>query len=90
MDILSSTPGSGYGTASGTSMAGPHVVGLVALLWSADPALIGNVDATEQIIESTAQHVPSDACGAASGDQNNVYGFGIPNAVAAVQQALQK
>jgi hypothetical protein len=45
---------------------------------------------TEQIIENTAQHVPSNACGAASGDQNDVYGFGIPNAVEAIRQALQK
>lgn len=34
--ILSSIPGGGFGAAAGTSMAGPHVAGLVALLWSAE------------------------------------------------------
>jgi hypothetical protein len=35
-------------------MAGPHVAGLVALLWSADPDLIGDIDATEKLICQTA------------------------------------
>jgi len=35
-------------------MAGPHVAGLVALLWSADPTLVGDVDATEGLICQTA------------------------------------
>ncbi|HXQ38648.1 MAG TPA: S8 family serine peptidase, partial [Anaerolineales bacterium] len=34
VNILSSLPGGMYGSNSGTSMAGPHVAGAVALLWS--------------------------------------------------------
>ena len=56
--VRSSVPGGGYGYAGGTSMAGPHVAGLVALLWSADPALIGDIDATEALICQTAVPKP--------------------------------
>ena len=34
-------------------MAGPHVAGLVALLWAANPDLIGDIDRTERIIAET-------------------------------------
>ena len=56
--VRSSIPGSGYGYAGGTSMAGPHVAGLVALLWSANSTLIGDIGATEEIICQTAVPKP--------------------------------
>jgi len=85
--VRSSLPGGGYGYKQGTSMAVPHVAGLVALLWSAAPFMIGNVDVTENIIRETAYPVVDASCGVdADGHPNNVYGWGIVDALGAVQQ----
>ena len=58
--VRSSTPGGGYGYAGGTSMAGPHVAGTVALVWSAQPALIGDIGATEELLCQTALPKPME------------------------------
>ncbi len=87
--IQSSVPGGGYASLDGTSMAGPHVAGVVALMWSANPDLIGNIDLTKQIIEETAGYRSApDLCGADTGTENNVYGYGNIDAFKAVQAAL--
>ncbi|HEY9077377.1 MAG TPA: S8 family serine peptidase [Anaerolineaceae bacterium] len=88
--ILSAYPGGTYSVASGTSMAGPHVVGVVALMWSANPKLIGEIDLTREILNQTAQKGSTSAnqCGE-TGQQNNVYGYGIVDAYAAVKRALE-
>lgn len=52
--VLSAFPNSSYEVTDGTSMAGPHVAGVVALVWSANPALIGDIDRTEQILIDAA------------------------------------
>jgi subtilisin family serine protease len=83
---------SAYGSLSGTSMAGPHVAGLVALVISANPSLAGNVDRIEEIIEQSAvPKTTAQACGddtANTSVPNNVYGWGRIDALAAVTMAL--
>lgn len=86
--VRSSLPGGGYGSLNGASMAGPHVAGTVALLWSAAPSLIGDVDTTEWVIAQTAQPRFDTNCGGDPGGRpNNVYGWGIVDALAAVHGA---
>ncbi|MCB9157308.1 MAG: S8 family serine peptidase [Caldilineaceae bacterium] len=78
----------GYRTASGTSMASPHMAGAVALLWSAQARLIGQIDQTEQILLKSATPVPFNQCGeAANSVPNMTYGYGRLNILAAVEMA---
>jgi subtilisin family serine protease len=90
VEVFSATPGSTYDTYSGTSMAGPHVAGVVALMWSANPALIGEIDRTEQILRDTAQPYTGDwpACVTERESPNNAVGYGVVDALAAVKAAL--
>jgi len=92
VEIYSSLPEGTYGANSGTSMAGPHVVGVVALIWSAVPELIGDIDATEQLIIDTAQpYTGNTSIGCfTKGTPNAAYGYGIVDVYAAVKEALGK
>jgi Subtilase family len=86
VDVLSALPGGGYGKESGTSMATPHVAGVVALMWSANPKLVGDIGWTREILRATAApaSVPAGgSCGAAA----NLTGAGLVDAFRAVQLA---
>ena len=74
-DIYSAQPGGGYQYLSGTSMAGPHVAGVVGLMRSANP----NVDVItiKEILMSTSTDL-------GSAGEDNTYGHGLINAYEAV------
>lgn len=120
VEVWSAYPGGAYAEMSGTSMAGPHVAGVVALMWSANPQLVGDIERTAQILRETARPfsgmmdydgpvVDEDQAGPTlPGDNaelvpapgscilavdmgerpNNLVGYGVVDAYAAVQQAL--
>ena len=80
----------GFGTWSGTSMAGPHVAGAVALIISANPQLAGQVDEIQHILKTTAKPITDTiTCQGISADQvpNFRYGHGRINVYEAVKMA---
>lgn len=88
--VRSSIRGGGYAVFSGTSMAAPHVAGLVGLLVAANPSLSGQVDQLETLIADTAVPLTTtQTCGGVPGDQipNNTYGYGRIDALAAYEAA---
>ena len=79
VDVYSSVPGGGYeGTWDGTSMSGPHVAGVVALMREANPNL--DVDTIKEIIMATARDE-------GTAGEDNTFGHGFIDAYEAVLAA---
>ncbi len=79
-NVRSSSPGGGYGSASGTSRAVPHLPGTAALMREADPDI--TVEEIKTILLETAidHGTPGD---------DNAYGMGLIDAYEAVVRAVQ-
>jgi subtilisin family serine protease len=90
-NVRSSLNTGGYGPLSGTSMASPHVAGVTALLWSADPSLIGQIENTMWALQQTADpQFTLDGCGGNTGTShpNYTFGWGIVDAYNAISTTL--
>ena len=79
VDVRSSVPGGGYSFLSGTSMASPHINGVIALMRQANPNI--TVQDIKQIIYDTALDLGPPG-------EDNDYGWGIVDAFEAVQITL--
>lgn len=93
VNVRSCTPNNNYASFSGTSMAGPHVAGVVALMISANPQLAGQVEQIETILEQTAVPIVArmtDECNGTSITDipNNIFGYGRIDAYEAVKAAM--
>jgi subtilisin family serine protease len=86
-EVISTFPGDSYVFGSGTSFSAPHVTGVVALMWSANPKLIGNIEATSRILRDSTQSYSG-----IEPDCGNIHygsGTGILDAFKAVEAAIQ-
>jgi hypothetical protein len=88
VNICTTVPGNGWQCYSGSSFSTPHSAGAVALLWSCDPSLRGEVDATFQLLQNNADAPPPDprSCGTPPNGGNYTYGYGYLNVLAAGNQ----
>jgi subtilisin family serine protease len=71
VDVLSTIPGGGYATYSGTSMASPHVSGVAALLWSLDSGL--SAQEVKDLILQTAEPIAALSGITVTGGRLNAY-----------------
>ena len=79
VNVRSSMPGGGYWNLDGTSMASPHINGVVALLREANPEL--SVEQIKEIIFQTAYDLGNEG-------EDNDYGWGMVDAYEAVLLAM--
>jgi hypothetical protein len=89
VNICTTFPPSTWQCYSGSSFSSPHSGGAVALLWSCNPGLQGEVDVTFGLLQDYADAPPPDPrnCGTPPDGGNYTYGYGYLNVLAAGYQA---
>ncbi len=90
--VRSSIVNGRYASFNGTSMAGPHVAGAVALIISANPSLAGQVNMIKRLLEQNAKPISAAEDCDPDSDRllpNNTYGHGRIDALASVKEALE-
>ncbi|MFI5979658.1 S8 family peptidase [Streptomyces sp. NPDC051555] len=83
-DVYSTLPGGKYGTKSGTSMATPHVVGVAALLASANPGITPAQLRDKLATQANDIACPSDGRCTGTAANNSFFGEGQVDALKAV------
>ncbi|GLX17249.1 hypothetical protein Slala02_07120 [Streptomyces lavendulae subsp. lavendulae] len=83
-DVYSTLPGGKYGSKSGTSMASPHVAGVVALMVSADPTLTPAQIRARLATQANDIPCPSDSRCTGTTANNAFFGEGQVDALKAV------
>lgn len=88
VNVISSVPGGGYESMSGTSMASPHAAGVMALVVQANPSL--NPAQLRDVAAQSAVHVNSSGAPQAQLQWNASYGYGVLDAYAALKLVTKK
>ncbi|MFE9841881.1 S8 family peptidase [Streptomyces goshikiensis] len=83
-DVYSTLPGGKYGTKSGTSMATPHVVGVAALIASANPGITPAQIRDKLATQANDIACPSDSRCTGTAANNSFFGEGQVDALKAV------
>ncbi len=81
INLFTTKKGGTYGYSSGTSFSAPIVAGAISYIWSFDP-----YQTPEEVLEKLSLF--ADDLGISGKD--NLYGYGIPNIQASVDQSLYK
>ncbi|MFJ6793338.1 S8 family peptidase [Streptomyces sp. NPDC091268] len=83
-NVYSTAPGGGYSTKSGTSMATPHVVGVAALIASANPGITPAQIRDKLAVQANDVACPSDSRCTGTTANNGFFGEGQVDALKAV------